>query len=30
MSWSKRPEWTFALRADFDVTENLHLGLQGK
>ena len=29
-SWSKRPEWTFALRTDFDVTENLHFGLQGK
>ena len=24
------PEWTFAVRADLDVTENLHFGLQGK
>ena len=24
------PEWTYALRADFEVTDNLHFGLQGK
>ena len=24
------PEWTFALRTDFEVTDNLHFGLQGK
>jgi iron complex outermembrane receptor protein len=24
------PEWTFAARADLEVTENLHFGLQGK
>ena len=24
------PEWTFALRADYEVTENFHIGLQGK
>jgi iron complex outermembrane receptor protein len=24
------PKWTFAARADFQVTENLHAGLQGK
>ena len=24
------PEWTFALRMDLDVTDNLHVGLQGK
>jgi iron complex outermembrane receptor protein len=24
------PEWTYALRADFDVTDNLHFGIQGK
>ncbi|MEO8016793.1 MAG: TonB-dependent receptor [Pseudomonadota bacterium] len=24
------PKWTFALRADFEVTENWHFGLQGK
>jgi iron complex outermembrane receptor protein len=24
------PEWTYALRADFEVTENLNIGLQGK
>jgi iron complex outermembrane recepter protein len=24
------PKWTFALRLDFDVTENLHVGMQGK
>ncbi|HEX6398157.1 MAG TPA: TonB-dependent receptor, partial [Steroidobacteraceae bacterium] len=24
------PEWTFSLRADYDITEDLHVGLQGK
>ncbi|HLA71591.1 MAG TPA: TonB-dependent receptor, partial [Steroidobacteraceae bacterium] len=24
------PDWTFALRADFDITENWHAGIQGK
>ena len=24
------PKWTFAVRADIDVTENVHVGLQGK
>jgi len=24
------PEWTFSARADIDVTDNLHVGLQGK
>ena len=24
------PEWTFSLRADYEITEDLHVGLQGK